>query len=197
MAEKVTRMLIKVDLQCSRCIKKIQKVLCGIPQIRDRTYDEKENTVSITVVCCSPEKIKQKIICKGGKTVLSVEILPDKDTKKPKKVRFDLPPEETAKQPAPAPMPALPQKAPKPAPQKALQQVPVPPPPKAPKLVMGYPPGYPTVGVCCCPPCYGGYGGGPCYCVQRRPVMCYDGCGRPACECPGGNRGFYPGQGGQ
>ncbi|KAF8030471.1 hypothetical protein BT93_E2800 [Corymbia citriodora subsp. variegata] len=204
MAEKVTKMSIKVDLQCSRCYKKIRKILCKFPQIRDRIYDEKQNRVSITVVCCSPEKIQQKIICKGGETVQSVEILPDEDTEKPKtpkKVRFNLPPKGTTETPAPARKPAPPPEAPKPAPQRPLQPALAPLPPKTPKLVMGYPPGYPmmpvypTVGVCCCPPCYGGYCGGPCYCARRRPQMCYDGCGRPASECPGGNRGSYPGQG--
>ncbi|XP_056171841.1 protein PYRICULARIA ORYZAE RESISTANCE 21-like [Syzygium oleosum] len=157
MAEKVTKMSIKVDLQCSRCYRKIKKILCEFPQIRDQTYDEKQNVVLITVVCCSPEKIRQKIICKGGETVLSVEILPDK-------------PKES----------------------KKLEDT------KKPKVVVGCPPVpvYPMVGVCCCPPCFGGYGGGPCYCGRRIPVMCYDGCGRPAEECQGGNRGFHPGQGG-
>ncbi|KAI6704692.1 hypothetical protein NL676_007654 [Syzygium grande] len=148
MAEKVTKMLIKVDLQCSRCYKKIKKILCKyLREIRDQIYDEKKNTVLITVVCCSPERIRQKIICEGGETVQSVEILPDKDTKKPKKVRFIEPPKETAKPPARVPVPALPRKAPKPAPPKAPQQAPALPRPKAPKLVVGYlpVPGYPVV----------------------------------------------------
>ncbi|KAK3432235.1 uncharacterized protein LOC104445598 [Eucalyptus grandis] len=113
MAE-LTRMLIEVNLQCSRCCKKIHEVLCKITHIRDRIYNEKQNTVLISV-CCSPEKIKRKIICKGGKTVQSVEILP----KKPKTVRFNLPPKETAKQPAPALVPELRRKAHKAHPQKA------------------------------------------------------------------------------
>nr|TKS09726.1 hypothetical protein D5086_0000088270 [Populus alba] len=45
----VTTMVIKVDLGCEKCHKKIKKVLCGIPQIQNQTYDKKENTVTITV----------------------------------------------------------------------------------------------------------------------------------------------------
>ncbi|XP_011010372.1 PREDICTED: anthrax toxin receptor-like isoform X2 [Populus euphratica] len=78
MAEtKVTTMVIKVvDLGCEKCHKKIKRVLCDIPQIQNQTYDKKENTVTITVVCCCPEKIKKKIYCKGGPTVKCVEIKP-------------------------------------------------------------------------------------------------------------------------
>ncbi|KAK6265119.1 hypothetical protein SCA6_020553 [Theobroma cacao] len=35
-------------------------------EIRDQVYNEKANTVAITVECCSPEKIRDKICCKHG-----------------------------------------------------------------------------------------------------------------------------------
>ncbi|XP_048132286.1 protein PYRICULARIA ORYZAE RESISTANCE 21-like isoform X5 [Rhodamnia argentea] len=215
MAEKVTRMLIKVeDLQCCRCYKKNKKILCKFPQIQDQIYDEKRNEVLITVVCCSPKKIRQKIICKGGKTVKSVEILLDKPKeqekpkepeKKPEKLK-ELekpkdPPKEPAKPPAPAPAPAPdpapapapPPKPPEQAPPKPPQPPPQPLPLKEPEPVPGYwpVPMYPMVGVCWCP-CYEGYGGGPCYYHGHgRPAMCYDGCGRLAYECHGGSRGYF------
>ncbi|KAF8030514.1 hypothetical protein BT93_E2833 [Corymbia citriodora subsp. variegata] len=148
MAEKATKMSIKVDLQCSCCYKKIKEILCKFPQIQDQIYEEKQNKVLITVVCCSPEKIKQKIICEGGETVESIEILLEN------------------------PLVCRP-----------------------PALVYPVVPVYPMVWVCSCPQGYGRYGGGPCYCGRRRPVMCYDGCGRPAVECKGGSRGSNPGQG--
>ncbi|KAF9679427.1 hypothetical protein SADUNF_Sadunf06G0014000 [Salix dunnii] len=80
----VTTMEIKVvDLGCEKCRKKIKKLLCKIP--RDAKYElfllvpkkvakfcgfsqiyaQEKNTVTITVVCCSPEKIKRKLLCKG------------------------------------------------------------------------------------------------------------------------------------
>ncbi|GMY36627.1 protein PYRICULARIA ORYZAE RESISTANCE 21 isoform X4 [Fagus crenata] len=69
-------MVLKVDLQCCRCYKKVKKVLCSIPEIQDQEYNEKENLVVIKVVCCNPEKIKQKLICKGCGCIKSVEIPP-------------------------------------------------------------------------------------------------------------------------
>ncbi|XP_031270496.1 protein PYRICULARIA ORYZAE RESISTANCE 21-like [Pistacia vera] len=94
MAE-VTTMVIKVDLKCCKCYKKVKKVLCKIPQIKDQVYDEKQNTVTIKVACCySPEKILQKIRCKGGKSILSIEIKPP-----PKKPEEPKKPQEKPKEP--------------------------------------------------------------------------------------------------
>ncbi|KAI4294891.1 hypothetical protein MLD38_040828 [Melastoma candidum] len=157
-------MVMKVDLQCFKCYKKIKRVLCRYPQIRDQTYDEKNNRVFITVVCCSPECIMEKIICKAGDTVESIEIVPDK--------------------PVPGPAPTLkPPTTADPAPQKqpelVVQEFPQ-------RPLPGPVPMYP-IGVCCCCCCYEG---GPCY--QGRGPTCYDGCGRPAYMCQGsGNRGYY------
>ncbi|KAJ6921591.1 hypothetical protein NC652_015494 [Populus alba x Populus x berolinensis] len=75
--QQVTTMVIKVvDLGCEKCHKKIKRVLCAIPQIQNQTYDQKKNTVTITVVGCCPEKIKKKIYCKGGECVKCIEIPP-------------------------------------------------------------------------------------------------------------------------
>ncbi|KAB2007158.1 hypothetical protein ERO13_D10G007900v2 [Gossypium hirsutum] len=85
MAEKVTIMVLKVDLQCSKCYKKVKKVLCKYPQIRDQMYDEKANTVTITVVCCSPEKIRDKLCYKGGGSIKSIELKSPAKPKEPEK----------------------------------------------------------------------------------------------------------------
>lgn len=50
-------------------------------EIRDQVFDEKGNTVTVTVVCCSPEKCRDKLCSKGGKVIKSIEI---KDPEKPK-----------------------------------------------------------------------------------------------------------------
>ncbi|KAL0321053.1 UNVERIFIED_CONTAM: hypothetical protein Sradi_5366800 [Sesamum radiatum] len=92
--EKVTPMVLKVDLQCPCCYKKIKKTLCKFPQIRDQVYDEKNNTVAITVVCCSPEKIRDKLCCKGGKVIKSIEII---EPPKPKKKKDADKPKEPEK----------------------------------------------------------------------------------------------------
>ncbi|KAJ9689972.1 hypothetical protein PVL29_012573 [Vitis rotundifolia] len=98
----------------------------------------------IKVVSCCPEKIKTKLICKGGKIIHSIEV---RAPEKPK------PPADKPKPPADKPKEA--DQKPKPKPE-AKPSVPVPTP------VTGYPPFiYPT-GVCC-KSCYEGRGGGPCH----------------------------------
>ncbi|XP_038691967.1 protein PYRICULARIA ORYZAE RESISTANCE 21-like [Tripterygium wilfordii] len=173
---KVTIMVIKVDLQCEKCYKKIKRVLCKFPQIRDQIYDEKNNTVTIKVVCCSPEKIKMKIRCKGGDSVKGIEIVPEKKPEKPK--------EPEKPKPAPPP-PERPTSPPPPRPivaerPKAAEKAPQPVPP-----VAAFP-----IGVCCVE-CYGGRGGGPCYEGYGYPPRVYDGYhGTPVYDSWGG--GGYP-----
>ncbi|KAL2341398.1 hypothetical protein Fmac_009338 [Flemingia macrophylla] len=78
----VTFMKLKVDLECVKCYKKVKKLLVKYPQIRDQIFNEKENIVMITVVCCSPEKIRDKLCYKGGGSIKSIEILEPKPEKK-------------------------------------------------------------------------------------------------------------------
>ncbi|KAI4311866.1 hypothetical protein MLD38_036730 [Melastoma candidum] len=166
---KVTRMEMKVDLQCSKCYKKIKRVLCRYPQIRDQIYDKENNKVFITVVCCSPECIKEKIIRRGGNTVESIKIMPDK-------------PKEPVKPPANSQASNLSTRTP--GPSKNVPNVPwnpLPPPPPPPGPV----PMYHPIGVCCCCCCYEGG-----LCHHGWGLMCSDGCGQPAYECQGGNRGY-------
>ncbi|XP_047952333.1 protein PYRICULARIA ORYZAE RESISTANCE 21-like isoform X4 [Salvia hispanica] len=192
MGEKVTIMVLKVDLQCPCCYKKVKKIICKFPQIRDQVYKEKENKVVITVVCCNPEKIRDKLCCKGAKVIKSIEILdppkpepekpksnnpekpkPEPEKPKPnnpenskpdKKVTFKDPPENSEK-----PKPAPKQEQPKPPASPVPIPIPVPAPtpaPAPPPPILG--PGpceYPPIspGRNCCGPCSQGYGGGPCY----------------------------------
>ncbi|KAI4303559.1 hypothetical protein MLD38_039170 [Melastoma candidum] len=85
MADKVVTMVMKVDLQCSRCYRKIKKVLCKFPEVRDQIYDEKQNKVMFTVVTCCPDVILQRIASKGGRSVEGIEILPEKKKEPEKK----------------------------------------------------------------------------------------------------------------
>lgn len=75
-------MVMKVDLGCDRCYKKIKKVICKFPEIRDQQYDDKLNRVLINVVSCCPERIRDKIASKGGKTVEAIEMVSDKKPEK-------------------------------------------------------------------------------------------------------------------
>ena len=173
MAEKVkvTMMLLKVDLQCSKCYKKVKKVLCKFPQIQDQVYDEKNNAVIIKVVCCSPEKIRDKICCKGGGSIKSIEILkpPEKPAEKPKDQKPANPPKPAEKpkdqkpadppkpaekpkdqKPADPPKPAekpkdqKPADPPKPAEKPKDQKPADPPKPDKPKVTFDLPPPQPT-----------------------------------------------------
>lgn len=206
MVEKVTRMMVKVDLQCSRCCKKIKKILCKFPQIGDRVYDYKLNAVFITVVCCSPEKIRDKIICKGRDTVLGVEILPDKKPepekakepvkkpepekpkepeKKPEPEKPKEPEKKPEKKPDATPPAAKPAPTPTPTPTPIPAPVPVPIPPQkdpepAPKPVPAPPPPKPPQPVQGYPPMYPVVG--VCWCP------CYEGCGGGPCYCQGQGR---------
>ncbi|XP_034697575.1 protein PYRICULARIA ORYZAE RESISTANCE 21-like isoform X1 [Vitis riparia] len=152
-----TIMVLKVDLGCERCCKKIRKLICKIPEIKEYAFHEKDNAVMIKVVCCYPEKIKTKLICKGGKIIHSIEV---RAPEKPK------PPADKPKPPADKPEPP----ADKPKPQADKPKVPVPTP------VTGYPPCIYPPGVCC-KPCYEGRSGGPCHhgCRIPRQPPSYDG----------------------
>ncbi|KAL6990631.1 hypothetical protein U1Q18_008745 [Sarracenia purpurea var. burkii] len=117
-------MVLKVtDLQCPCCYRKVKRVLCRFPQIRNQIYDEKQNTVTITVVCCNPEKLRDKLCCRGGKTIKSIEI---KEPEKPK------PPPEKPK-PPPEEKPKPPPEKPKPPPEKPKEPEKPKPPPEKPK----------------------------------------------------------------
>ncbi|XP_047167687.1 protein PYRICULARIA ORYZAE RESISTANCE 21-like isoform X2 [Vigna umbellata] len=198
MAEKVTVMRLKVDLQCHKCYKKVKRILCKFPQIRDQFYDEKHDIVTITVVCCNPEKLRDKICCKGCGTIKSIEIVEPPKPKppekpKPEKPKPEKPPPPTKPNPPapepvapPAPVPVAP-----PAPVPVPVPVPAPPPRPVPCPVPEPPPRPVPIGVCCVP-CYEGQGGGPCFHGHGGPPPCYDICyGRPIYDSYGGCRPCY------
>ncbi|KAM5554629.1 protein PYRICULARIA ORYZAE RESISTANCE 21-like [Rosa sericea] len=217
--EKVTIMILKVDLQCEKCYRKVKKVLCKFPQIRDQTYDEKNNLVIIKVVCFNPEEIRDKLCCKGGGAIKSIEIKEPEKPKPPPPPPKPAPPPEPKPAPPPAPKPAPPP-SPKPAPPPEPKPAPVP--PCRPRPVKpccmdcydGRPGGPcetgcgygwrapPPVPACppwpvnpCCMDCYEGRPGGPCetgYGYGRpAPYIQYDGYyGRPVYDCYGGGRSY-------
>ncbi|TKY53922.1 proline-rich protein 2 [Spatholobus suberectus] len=84
-------MSLKVDLQCPKCYKKVEKLLCKFPressiiEIRDQVYDEKNNIVTITVVCCVTLRSSDKLCCKGCGAIKSIAIVEPPKPKPPKK----------------------------------------------------------------------------------------------------------------
>ncbi|KAD7117429.1 hypothetical protein E3N88_04697 [Mikania micrantha] len=99
--EKVTEMILNVDLKCSGCYKKVKKVICKIPQITDQVFDVDKNKVKIKVVCCSPEKIRDKLCYKGEGAIQSIEIIekPTEQTDKPNEPKMAKPVDDKPKVP--------------------------------------------------------------------------------------------------
>ncbi|KAF2544571.1 hypothetical protein F2Q68_00030518 [Brassica cretica] len=157
-------MKLKVDLDCAKCYKKVKKVLCKIPQIRDQVFDEKSNIVIIKAVCCSPERIMDKLCSKGGGSIKTIEIIepPKPPIEKPNQTKESENPTPSAPSHAPA------------------QIKPGPTPPVVPKQQ-----GQPVA--MCCWPYYDGCGGGPAFygygMLLPQPYEYY---GRPVCDSWGG-----------
>ncbi|KAL8160823.1 hypothetical protein V2J09_012312 [Rumex salicifolius] len=124
--QKETIMVLKVDLDCPRCYKKVKRLLCQFHQIHDQVYNEKQNTVMIKVVCCSPEKIRDRLCCKGGKSIKSIEILQPKKPPPPLPPPAEKPPPEKPDEPAP-PQPPPPVEKPPPPPPPPAESTPPPP----------------------------------------------------------------------
>ncbi|GLU15854.1 hypothetical protein SLE2022_323120 [Rubroshorea leprosula] len=169
--QKVTTMVLNVDLQSSKCYKKVKNLLCKYSEIRDQEYDEKANKVTIKVVCCSPERIRDKLCCKGGGCIKSIEIKePEKKSNKEnskeqekEKEEQKEPAEETKKKKEDSPKP-------KDGPGKQPLTIEL-------DLKLPLPPPVPRPLGFCCDDCYSGRPGGPCWSGGRAQ---YDGCyGRP------------------
>nr|XP_029123882.1 protein PYRICULARIA ORYZAE RESISTANCE 21-like [Elaeis guineensis] len=81
MAEKISKIVITVDLSCRCCSKKVQKVLCKLQEqgqnITNISYDEKKNTVTVSGPF-DPHKLSKKLWCKACKVIKSIDIVPDK-----------------------------------------------------------------------------------------------------------------------
>uniref|UniRef100_A0A2N9GR57 HMA domain-containing protein n=1 Tax=Fagus sylvatica TaxID=28930 RepID=A0A2N9GR57_FAGSY len=162
-------MVLKVDLQCHRCFKKV--------------YNEKENLVVIKVVCCSPEKIKEKLIYKGGGVIKSIEIKAPEKPKPADKPKDEKPKDEKPKDEKPKEKPKDEKpKDDKPKDEKPKDEKPkekaADPAPKAQALVVQPVPAHPYGVVVCCGSCsqggpcqFGhGYGIPPQYYEYGRPV---------------------------
>ncbi|KAJ6363704.1 hypothetical protein OIU78_003805 [Salix suchowensis] len=204
MAEKkFTTMVIKADLECDKCHKKIKKVLYRIPQIQNQIYDKKAGTVTITVFCCSPENVREKIIFKGGEAVKSIEI----KVPPPPPPKEAPPPKEVAEKPKEPPKPKDPAKSTEPekpivvivGPPQQKEPEPAPPPKALEPLAVCPPaPAHPRT----CSPEYNQWiGGGPCYHGHGRPASpSYEVHGRPVYDnwggggCGGQRTGYDPWQ---
>uniref|UniRef100_A0ACD5WSM4 Uncharacterized protein n=1 Tax=Avena sativa TaxID=4498 RepID=A0ACD5WSM4_AVESA len=76
MADKISTVVLKVDLECQRCYKKIRKVLCKIQDkmnIKTISFDEKSNAVTVSGPF-DPEKLCRKLCSEGGKVIREMHV---------------------------------------------------------------------------------------------------------------------------
>ncbi|XP_062214564.1 protein PYRICULARIA ORYZAE RESISTANCE 21-like [Phragmites australis] len=177
-AVQMPTIIVKVDLECSRCYAKIQKVLNRIQEkgefcIDDIEYDEKNNRVVVSGPF-DAEKLADKLCCKACKIIKEIEIVEPPPPPEPKK---DEPKKEEPQPPAPkpevvpAPPPTVVVEPPPPSPKKEEPKKEEPkkeePKPPAPKVVeipypWPYPYPFPAWPSDCC--CHHGHGG--CHCCS-------------------------------
>ncbi|XP_040381949.1 protein PYRICULARIA ORYZAE RESISTANCE 21-like [Oryza brachyantha] len=76
MADKISTVVLNVDLECDRCYKKIRRVLCKIQDkanIKTISYDEKNNAVMVSGPF-DADKVCQKLCCKAGRVIKDMQI---------------------------------------------------------------------------------------------------------------------------
>ncbi|KAK8664941.1 hypothetical protein V6N13_084709 [Hibiscus sabdariffa] len=171
-------------------------ILLRTREIRNQVYYEDANKVLITVKCCSPEKIRDKLCSKGGGSIKSILIIPPPPPSPPRPTAMPEMPEkkpektEEAKKKTEKPREIGDKKAEKSKqaavePPKAMEAAPLLPVSYA--IGHSYMDGYHH--------CYGGggpsfYGGPP-----QHPFQNYESMGRPVYDSWGGGGGSYYGYG--
>ncbi|CAM0906684.1 unnamed protein product [Alopecurus aequalis] len=76
MADKISTVVLKVDLECERCYKKIRKVICKIQDklnIKTISFDEKSNNVTVSGPF-DAEKVCRKLCSEAGKVIREMHV---------------------------------------------------------------------------------------------------------------------------
>ncbi|KAM0922311.1 hypothetical protein ACQ4PT_006250 [Festuca glaucescens] len=76
MADKISTVVLKVDLECARCYKKIRKVLCKIQDkmnIKTISFDEKSNAVTVSGPF-DADKLCRKLCSEAGKVIRELHV---------------------------------------------------------------------------------------------------------------------------
>uniref|UniRef100_A0A0E0AMG8 HMA domain-containing protein n=1 Tax=Oryza glumipatula TaxID=40148 RepID=A0A0E0AMG8_9ORYZ len=76
MADKISTVVLNVDLECDRCYKKIRRVLCRIQDkanIKTISYDEKNNAVMVSGPF-DADKVCKKLCCKAGRIIKDMQV---------------------------------------------------------------------------------------------------------------------------
>ncbi|THU75021.1 hypothetical protein C4D60_Mb04t39530 [Musa balbisiana] len=181
---RIATVIIKVDLDCCLCSKKIKKALCKLQKqykIRSIAFDEKDDTVTVSGPF-NPDCFIKKLCCLASKVIKDIQIKPDDPPPEPEPAP---PPPEPAPPPLEPPPPPAPEPPPPPAPEPPPPPAPEPPPPPKPDptpppdVVVKAPMwAFPTPmwPVCCYQPC-------PCYEPRYGSCRCCS-CGRMTDEPP-------------
>ncbi|KAI3838580.1 hypothetical protein MKX03_030346 [Papaver bracteatum] len=207
MPEKNSTIVLMVDLNCSKCCKKIKKTLCRLScEIRSQIIDKKTNTVVITgpfdpncmarnyeIILPKPDPPKEPAPApKPAPKQPEPAPAPAPAPKEPEPAPAPSPKEPT---PTPSPAPAPAAKEPEPEPAPALAPAPKGPPLRVPIIfepepitVPGFPPNFGT----CCGQCYQGHGGGTWYNDFGAPLPFFDDYRRPPSQLqPCFDNGYY------
>ncbi|ONK80096.1 uncharacterized protein A4U43_C01F13850 [Asparagus officinalis] len=86
MGDKTSTILLKVDLQCHRCYKRIRKTICKLQErenIQSIIFDEKSNSVTISGPF-NPKKVCKKLCCEACNIIKDIQIKDNKEKEKPK-----------------------------------------------------------------------------------------------------------------
>ncbi|XP_037479751.1 protein PYRICULARIA ORYZAE RESISTANCE 21-like isoform X1 [Triticum dicoccoides] len=79
LSTQISTIILRVDLDCHQCYKKIRKILCSLQdqeRIRTISFDTNNNAVIIDGPF-DPHKLSCRIRCKGGKVIKGVQIMGD------------------------------------------------------------------------------------------------------------------------
>ncbi|CAL9078141.1 unnamed protein product [Musa acuminata var. zebrina] len=128
----IATVIIKVDLDCCLCSKKIKKAICKLQKqykIQSIAYDEKDDTVTVSGPF-NPDCFIKKLCCLASKVIKDIQIKPDNPPPEPEPA--PPPPEPAPPTPEPPPPPG-PEPPPPPGPEPPPLATPEPPPPPAPE----------------------------------------------------------------
>ncbi|SPT17024.1 unnamed protein product [Triticum aestivum] len=76
MADKISTVVLKVDLECARCYRKMRTVLCKIQDkmnIKTISFDEKSNAVTVSGPF-DPDKLCRKLCCEAGRVIKEMHV---------------------------------------------------------------------------------------------------------------------------
>ncbi|XP_064997106.1 protein PYRICULARIA ORYZAE RESISTANCE 21-like [Musa acuminata AAA Group] len=91
MAEKISTLILKVNLGCHLCYKKIRKTLRKLQDkenIKSISYDEKNGTVTISGPF-DPHRLAKKLKCKACKVIEGIQIKEEKEKKPDEKQKAE------------------------------------------------------------------------------------------------------------